>query len=254
MRNPFLAFVSLSLLTACGGSELSLRERTQEKPSPLLEPIYTEDGMKGERFDLNLDGTADIIKWLRYRDRSGQLLADARLKEPRGEYVEVIMRKEMDTNLDGKMDVIRNYNRRGALTGEQVDTEFDGILETEATVVDGMVTKVTIDINGDGKPESSRFYRNGKIQRIERDPKGDGVTDTWSHFENQALIRIGTDFDGDGGVDDWKTFHLVAAPAATPTPAAPAVAPTATPAAAPAEAPEAAPATVEPPAETPAAP
>ena len=247
MRNPFLALVSLSLLTACGGSDASLRERAQEKPSPLLEPIYTEDGMKGERFDLNVDGTADIIKWVRYRDRSGQLLADARLKEPRGEYVEVIMRKEMDTNLDGKMDVIRNYNRRGALTGEQADTDFDGILETEATVVEGMVIRVTIDMNGDGKPESTRFYRNGQLQRIERDPNGDGVTDTWSHFEKQALTRIGSDYDGDGGVDDWKIFHLVAAPAnsAAPAPeaapAAPAAAPDAAPAA-PAAAPVAAPA------------
>ena len=248
MRNHFLALFSLSMLAACGGSEASLRERTQDAPSPLLEPIYTEDGMKGERFDLNLDGTADIVKWVRYRDRSGQLLADARLKEPRGEYVEVIMRKEMDTNLDGKMDVIRNYNRRGALTGEQVDTEFDGVLETEATVVDGKVTRVTIDLTGDGKPESTRFYRNGQLQRIERDPNGDGLTDSWSHFENQALTRIGTDYDGDGGVDDWKIFHLVAAPAATPTPAAPAVAPTATPEAAPVQAPEAAPAPVEAPA------
>ena len=220
MRNHFLALVSLSMLAACGGSEASLRERTQDAPSPLLEPIYTEDGMKGERFDLNLDGTADIVKWVRYRDRSGQLLADARLKEPRGEYVEVIMRKEMDTNLDGKMDVIRNHHRRGALTGEQVDTEFDGVLETEATVVDGKVTRVTIDLTGDGKPESTRFYRNGQLQRIERDPNGDGLTDSWSHFENQALTRIGTDYDGDGGVDDWKIFHLVAAPAAAPVPAA----------------------------------
>lgn len=215
MRNPFLAFVSLSLLAACGGSEQSIRERTQEQPSPLLEPIYTEDGMKGERFDLNLDGNPDIVKWVRYRDKSGQLLADARLKEPRGEYVEVIMKKEMDTNLDGKMDVIRNYNRRGALTGEQVDSNFDGVLETEATIVDGNVNRVTIDVNGDGRPESTRYYRGGSLQRIERDPNGDGVTDTWSHFENQALTRIGTDYDGDGGVDDWKIFHLVAAPATT---------------------------------------
>ena len=249
MRNPILALLSLSMLAACGGSDQSLRERAQEKPSPLLEPIYTEDGMKGERFDLNLDGTADIVKWLRYRDRSGQLLADARLKEPRGEYVEVIMRKEMDTNLDGKMDVIRNYNRRGALTGEQVDTEFDGVLETEATVVDGKVTRVTIDLNADGKPESVRYYRNGQLQRIERDPNGDGVTDTWSHFENHALTRIGADYDGDGGVDDWKIFHLVVAPAGTAgtTEAAPVPAPAPL---APAAAPEAAPA----PAATPAAP
>ena len=239
MRNPILALITLSTLTACGGSEATLRELSQDKPSPLLEPIYTEDGMKGERFDLNLDGTADIVKWVRYRDRAGQLLADARLREPRGEYVEVIMRKEMDTNLDGKMDVIRNYNRRGALTGEQVDTEFDGILETEATVVEGMVTRVTIDLTGDGKPESTRYYRDGKLQRIERDPNSDGLTDTWSHFENQALTRIGTDYDGDGGVDDWKIFHNVAAPAAAPVaPAAPAAAPT----------------PVEPPAATPAAP
>ena len=246
MRNPILALITLSTLTACGGSEASLRERSQDKPSPLLEPIYTEDGMKGERFDLNLDGTADIVKWVRYRDRSGQLLADARLREPRGEYVEVIMRKEMDTNLDGKMDVIRNYNRRGALTGEQVDTEFDGILETEATVVEGMVTRVTIDLTGDGKPESTRYYRNGQLQRIERDPNSDGLTDTWSHFENQALTRIGTDYDGDGGVDDWRIFHNVvapaAAPAAAPAPAAPPVAPAA------------APASAETPAATPAAP
>ena len=227
MRNHFLALVSLSMLAACGGSEASLRERTQDAPSPLLEPIYTEDGMKGERFDLNLDGTADIVKWVRYRDRSGQVLADARLKEPRGEYVEVITRKEMDTNLDGKMDVIRNYNRRGGLTGEQFDTDFDGVLETEATIVDGKVTRVSIDLTGDGKPESTRFYRNGQLQRIERDPNGDGLTDSWSHFENQALTRIGTDYDGDGGVDDWKIFHLVAAPAAAPVAAEPAPVPAA---------------------------
>lgn len=250
MRNALIALVSLPLLAACGAKELSLRERAQETPSPLLEPIYTEDGMKGERFDLNLDGVADITKWVRYRDKSGQLLADARLKEPRGEYVEVIMRKEMDTNLDGKVDVIRNYNRRGALTGEQVDTDFDGVLETEATIVDGKVTRVTMDHNGDGKPESTRYYRKGALQRIERDPNGDGVTDTWSHFEAQALTRIGTDYDGDGGVDDWKIFHLVAAPVNT-TPAAPG-----TPATAPVPAalPAAAPAPAETPAETPSAP
>jgi hypothetical protein len=222
MRRLLFVIALPLLATACGGSTFEYAPVAQ-KPSPLLDPEYTEDGLFGERFDVNLDGRADIVKYFQYKDDSGANIAAPRTFDPKAKYVRSIVRKELDTNLDGNIDVIRSYDTRGNLTGERLDTNFNGKFDVAAILTRGAISRVDLDENEDGTPEKVAFFRGGRLQRVESDPNQNGATDSWSYFDRGALTRVGFDYNGDGVIDDSHIRHAVEIPVspgtASPAPA-----------------------------------
>jgi hypothetical protein len=162
------------------------------------EPLETFVEVNGEElvrtFDLNRDGKAD--DWKHYK-----LLPDlAENGKPR----ELLLRREMDTNFDGKVDLISWFNDDGSRAKESFDLDFDGRPDVIVYYEKGVVIrKETFHGSASDKPDTIAYYEGGKKVRIEREVRTKGKVDTWEYFENGRLTRVGEDLDGDGLVDRW---------------------------------------------------
>jgi hypothetical protein len=116
----------------------------------------------------------------------------------------VIVCREVDTNLDGKKDVVRRYNDRGEPIEERADTDYDGVLDRSSRFSRGKITLIEIDQNQDDKAEETRYYQDGKLSRVQRDTNADGKPDIWEIYASGHLERMGVDVDFDGRVDRWN--------------------------------------------------
>jgi hypothetical protein len=116
----------------------------------------------------------------------------------------VIVCREVDTNLDGKKDVVRRYNDQGEPIEERADTDYDGVLDRSSRFSRGKITLIEIDHNQDDKPEETRYYQDGKLSRVQRDTNADGKPDIWEIYAGGHLERMGVDVDFDGRVDRWN--------------------------------------------------
>jgi hypothetical protein len=116
----------------------------------------------------------------------------------------VIACREVDTNLDGKKDVVRRYNDQGDPIEERADTDYDGVLDRSSRFSRGKITLIEIDQNQDDKPEETRYYQDGKLSRVQRDTNADGKPDIWEIYAGGHLERMGVDVDFDGRVDRWN--------------------------------------------------
>jgi hypothetical protein len=116
----------------------------------------------------------------------------------------LLVRKEMDLNGDGKVDLWRWYRDDGSVEKEALDLDFDGKVD-EVIFFDakGQPVKKEQALNFDGKPNLWKYYERGQLVRKERDTKGTGRVDTWEYWEGGKIDRIGIDTDGDGIVDQW---------------------------------------------------
>lgn len=116
----------------------------------------------------------------------------------------VIVCREVDTNLDGKKDVVRRYNDQGEPIEERADTDYDGVLDRSSRFSRGKITLIEIDQNQDDKPDETRYYQDGKLSRVQRDTNADGKPDIWEIYAGGHLERMGVDVDFDGRVDRWN--------------------------------------------------
>jgi hypothetical protein len=115
----------------------------------------------------------------------------------------VLLCREVDTNLDGRKDVVRTFNDKGESLRELADSDYDGKIDTWVTFARGRMAKVELDTNHDGRPDEWRFYVQGKLARLQRDTNSDGKPDVWETYEDGSLKRMGFDVDFDGHVDRW---------------------------------------------------
>jgi hypothetical protein len=116
--------------------------------------------------------------------------------------------REVDTNLDGRKDLIRSYNDKGEPTEEQADSDYDGRFETTIRFAKGRIAHVAIDKDGDGTPEETRYYLQGRLSRVQRDTNRDGKPDVWEVYQAGRLERMGVDLDYDGRVDRWNRDQI----------------------------------------------
>jgi hypothetical protein len=149
-------------------------------------------------YDLNHDGRPDDWKHFKVVPDLSPDLSNVR-KPPR----EVLLKRELDTNFDGKPDVTTWYDDHGVRTQEAFDLDFDGHPDVINHYEKGvLVRKETFRRTAD-KADGVATYEGGKKVRVERDTRGRGKVDTWEYFEGGRLSRVGEDVDGDGLVDRW---------------------------------------------------
>ena len=146
---------------------------------------------KVKEFDLNGDKKPDV--WV----------YSVIVKGPDGKDVERVVRKELDINWDGRVDISRTYDENEQLSVEKLDLDFDGKVDQINYFEKGVVVRKERDLTASGKPSLWLFYEKGKLVRKERDTNGDGKVDYWEYWENDQVDRIGEDLDGDGNVDKW---------------------------------------------------
>jgi hypothetical protein len=173
-------------LCACS-SDKSVKKVESPRPEKLVrtEPIRPPKapGEKVEQKDTNGDDQPDV--WV------------YSVEERR-------VRKELDINWDGRVDITTYFDARGEREREAMDLDFDGKVDSVFFYEKGVNVRRERDLNGDGRPDVWTYYEKGTLARKERDSNGDGRVDYWEYWENDQIDRIGEDQDGDGTVDKWS--------------------------------------------------
>jgi hypothetical protein len=181
----------LLLLVACAKSGGPGAAADGPAKVPPITERTTEAGLVESSIDLDGDGGPEIRNL--YRER-----ADA----PR-----LLVRKEVDMNRDGKMDVISLFGESGELEREEMDSDYDGFFDWVDHYQRGDRVYSEYDSDNDGKPNVFKYYVRGEdgavhLDRKERDEDGDGKIDVWERYDTSGnVIRMGRDTDGDGKVD-----------------------------------------------------
>lgn len=177
---------------------------------------YDDGGKTVRKFDLNKDEVADVWKVFETRTIDGRP-------------TEVIVRKYLDINFDGKVDIWSHYDAEGNLVKEELDLDADERVDVTTYYENGKVARKEEDHEFDTKPDVFKYYEEGKLVRKELDTNNDGAIDEWHYFEDGVLDRVGKDMNGDGKVDSWERMRD-SAPAARPAPTTPATGAPASPA------------------------
>ncbi len=146
------------------------------------------DGLVLQEVDINGDRRPDVFNTLRPRKESAPLL----------------VKKELDLNLDGRIDVVTYYTDEGELEKEEMDDDFDGRTDWIDHYRGGSRVMSEVDANRDGTMDTFSYYEGNppRIDRKERDTDGIGGIDTWERFDKDGnVIKTGRDTDGDGKMD-----------------------------------------------------
>jgi len=118
---------------------------------------------------------------------------------------QVIICREIDTNLDGIKDVVRTFNDKGEPLHEEADTNYDGKVDDWVNFADGRIEEEDVDTTlSTGRPNVWKFYLDGQLSRIRRNTHcPNGKPDVWEIYFKNRLERIGSDSSCDGHVDRW---------------------------------------------------
>ncbi len=150
-------------------------------------------------FDMNHDKQPDMFKFF------DPNTLNPSTKEP------VLVKRELDLNADGKVDVWTMYGIKGDVTQESFDLDYDGKIDMVDYFSKGAMIRQEIDNQFDEKPDVFKFYSKGMLIRKEADTNGDGKVNYWEEYlGGEQIKRIGIDLDGDGVVDQWKKPEIEA--------------------------------------------
>jgi hypothetical protein len=183
---PLIALVFTLMVMACASTNSEIED-------PELGMSILESQVQGQeivqRFDLNGDGKPDVWKvQIELTIKSGDKKVGDKL----------LIKKKLDINFDGTVDITKYYNRAGALDKEEMDLDFDKSVDAVHYYREGLLYMSEYDMAFDGGPDLWKFYDEGKLVRKERDIDGDSRVDSWEYFRDGKLIRTGKDKDGDG--------------------------------------------------------
>lgn len=193
----YVGIWAVAALAGCSGGKAGQKPVAEAEPignpSRPAESIRPEraPGEKVRELDLNRDNKPDV--WTFYVMAKG---ADGQEQERQ-------VRKEIDFNGDGRVDITQYFDEREEKVRESMDQDFDGKVDSVLFYEKGVNVRTERDVSGDGKVDVWLYYEKGKLTRKERDTNADGRVDNWEYWENGQVDRIGDDLDGDGNVDRW---------------------------------------------------
>lgn len=190
-----------AVLAACGAAEAQRREALEGARSGTLvdrgpSDRYPTEGLLVDAFDLSGDNTADLWK----------LQASVRERADDPEPRLRLVRKEVDSNFDGEVDIWFHYNARELLVRQESDADFDGTIDLVEYYEAGHIVRREVFRDGSSVPSAVRHYREGRLIKIESDSDGNGTIDTWEIYSLGQLVQVGHDRDGDGKVDFWDDY------------------------------------------------
>jgi len=169
-------------------------------------PLQYKAGENAESLGLTGEETFDIVGLSAIdgtQTEQGPKTITVKAKSADGKDIDRLVRKELDINADGKIDISRTYDEREQISREALDLDFDGKVDQVNFYEKGVIVRKERDLSSAGKPSLWLFFEKGKLVRKERDTNGDGRVDYWEYWENDQVDRIGEDLDGDGNVDKW---------------------------------------------------
>lgn len=180
----------LACATTSGGNSTTVAAPTAggmpQGTVGVLTSRVTEDGLTQEEVDLDGDGKVEIVNYYR-TSGEGRLL----------------LKKDLDLNRDGRMDVRSSFDEAGLRVQEEMDGDFDGRADLVDHYTSGKRSMSEKDTDFDGSFDLFSYYENGKVRRKERDSDRNGKVDFWEYLDDSgAVIKTGKDSDGDGVMDE----------------------------------------------------
>jgi hypothetical protein len=126
---------------------------------------------------------------------------------------EVVVCREVDTNLDGIKDVVRTFNQKGEPLHEEADTNYDAKIDNWINFAAGRIVEEDVDTTySTGRPNEWKYYVNGELSRIKRNTHcPSGKPDEWEIYFKNHMERIGADQTCDGHVDRWDRDAILLA-------------------------------------------
>ncbi|QDG54325.1 hypothetical protein FIV42_27335 [Persicimonas caeni] len=192
----FVGLVAVVAASAAGCSSDEAAKKGRDDGLQNLGPSLTtskEDGLIVERYTLDEDDKPDVVKYFEeYPDPDDKSITKRRLRK-----------KEVDVNSDGKIDIVRLYNKNGTPLKERLDVDLDGKADTVSYFGNGELVKKEVLSEDASEVVETRYYADGKIIRVEKDLNQDSKVDYWEFYEEGSLDRIGRDIDADGRADSW---------------------------------------------------
>jgi hypothetical protein len=174
-------FSLMGSIAACAG-----KSGNESFTAGVLSEAPNADGLIAQQIDLNADGQMDVTNYFRERDDAPRLL----------------VMKEMDLNWDGRIDVRTWFEPDGAIEREEMDGDFDGIVDWVDHYQGGTRVTSDIDTDNDGKFDLFKTYEQGRVRSKERDTNGDDKIDYWEYLDSEGNVtKTGRDVDGDGVMD-----------------------------------------------------
>lgn len=187
--------VGLALAGPCGcASDTRAKKAEQVEARPAPEPIRPGRAAHEKVTEKDTNGDEEPDVWVFSVEEPGR---DGQVRQRR-------VRKELDINWDGRVDITTFYDAREEREREAMDLDFDGKVDSVYFYEKGLNVRRERDLDGDGRTDVWAYYEQGKLARKERDSNGDGRIDSWEYWENDRVDRIGEDLDGDGNVDKWS--------------------------------------------------
>jgi hypothetical protein len=131
----------------------------------------------------------------------------------RDDHHEVLLCREIDTNLDGVKDVVRTFNEKGEPLHEEADTNYDAKIDDWINFAGGRIQEEDIDTTlSTGRPNVWKFYVDGELSRIRRNTHcPSGKPDVWEIYYKNRLERVGNDTSCDSHVDRWDRDAILMA-------------------------------------------
>ena len=117
-----------------------------------------------------------------------------------------IERAETDRNLDGSIDLISLFNRKGMVYKTETDENFDGIFETTITYKRGNPILQVIDTDQDGVIDNKSYFKNGVLTEIEILGPTSSSPKKKQQYNMSKLISSEFDSNGDGIYDKQYTY------------------------------------------------
>lgn len=119
---------------------------------------------------------------------------------------DTLLKSEADRNLDGRIDFISHFDRRGQIATAEADDDFNGAFETRLTFLRGNIDTTDMDTDGDGFPDLHATYANGVVQSNTFIERASGLPARVEHYHLGKLTHAELDADHDGVLDTVVTY------------------------------------------------
>jgi len=209
LRAVGVATVPLAIFCVVGACGGSAKKTAGEPPKALTSAggfkgatrcDASQPGRELSYHDLAGSGKPDMVEVIGYTKGAGGMSEGRPLC------------MELDTNRDGKLDLLRTFDDLGEIESEEADRNYDGKSDVWTTYEKGQIAKIAFDTQFKGIVDETHYYKDGKLKRIERDRNGDGKVDVWEFYlADGSLERMGIDTDFNGKVDVWYRDELARA-------------------------------------------
>jgi len=111
-----------------------------------------------------------------------------------------------DANKNGRVDTVTHFDGTRILRTE-IDTDEDGRVDRiEFPGTDGALIRLEVSLKRDGRIDRWEHYEHGTVVRAEEDANGDGRPDKWEQYQGGRLSAVSLDNDADGRADRKLTY------------------------------------------------